>query len=70
MFWRGNFINDPQGRHETYVELWSAPSDIGEGIEVDGWQDNQVCLAVANQMSLSLPMEVNLKQGSNDSAKL
>ncbi|KAK0441679.1 thioesterase-like superfamily-domain-containing protein [Armillaria borealis] len=70
MFWRGNFINDPQGRHETYVELWSAPSDIGEGIEVDGWRDNQVCLAVANQMSLSLPMEVNLKQGSNDSAKL
>ncbi|KAK0221538.1 thioesterase-like superfamily-domain-containing protein [Armillaria fumosa] len=70
MFWRGHFINDPQGRHETYVELWSAPSDIGEGVEVDGWRDKQVCLAVANQMSLSLPMEVNLKQGSNDSAKL
>lgn len=70
MFWRGNFVNDPQGRHETYVELWSAPSDVGEGFEVDGWRDNQVCLAVANQMSLSLPMEVNLKQGNNDSAKL
>ena len=59
----GRFINDPQGRHDIYVEVWSAPSKIGEGIPEPGWRDKQICLAIATQMALTLPMEVNLKNG-------
>ena len=50
----------PQGRHDAYVEVWTAPSNIGEGSDdVDNWRDNQVCLATATQMALTLPMQVN-----------
>ncbi|KAF8806872.1 hypothetical protein BYT27DRAFT_7190564 [Phlegmacium glaucopus] len=59
----GRFMTAPQGRHDVYVEVWTAPSNIGEGREADNWRDNQVCLAVATQMALTLPMEVNEKLG-------
>jgi len=68
----GRFITAPQGRHDVYVEVWTAPSNIGEGRDVsDNWRDDQVCLAVATQMALTLPMEVNERLGkANTSAKL
>jgi hypothetical protein len=66
----GKFLNDPQGRHDAYVEVWTAPCNIGEGVEVDGWRDQQICLAVAAQMGLTLPMEVNREQGAKNNAKL
>jgi len=51
------------GRHDAYVEVWTAPSNIGEGTYTDNWRDNQVCLATAMQMALTLPMQVNEKLG-------
>ncbi|KZT27455.1 hypothetical protein NEOLEDRAFT_1176863 [Neolentinus lepideus HHB14362 ss-1] len=62
---RGRYINNPQGRHETTVEVWSAPSNIGEGQgqPADVWRDKQVCLAVSSQMALVVPMAVNRRKG-------
>lgn len=51
------------GRHDAHVEVWTAPSNIGEGTYVDNWRDHQVCLATATQMALTLPMQVNEKLG-------
>lgn len=64
IFTSGTFINDPRGRHDTYVEVWSAPSDIGEGETAvrKGWRDQQVCLAVASQMALTVSAEVNMRR--------
>jgi len=59
----GRFMTAPQGRHDVYVEVWTAPSNIGEGRDIDNWRDNQVCLAIATQMALTLPMEVNERSG-------
>lgn len=59
VFSSSNFINDPQGRHDNYVEVWTAPSNIGEGEERDGWRDKQRCLAISSQMALAIPMAVN-----------
>ena len=64
IFSAGKFINDPQGRHDVYVEVWTAPSDIGDGIEKDNWKETQRCLAVSTQMALLLPAEVNKKLGN------
>ncbi|KAF8636037.1 hypothetical protein AX15_000194 [Amanita polypyramis BW_CC] len=55
----GRFVNDPDHRHDSYVEVWTAPSNIGEGAEAEGWRRKQVCLATATQMSLTVPVEVN-----------
>lgn len=55
----GKFMNDPQGRHSMYVEVWTAPCNLGEGEVADGWRDKQVCLATSTQMALAIPMEVN-----------
>ncbi|KAJ7616830.1 thioesterase-like superfamily-domain-containing protein [Mycena polygramma] len=46
------FPSPPQTRHDTFVEIWTAPSNIGEGPVVDGWRDSQVCLAIATQMQI------------------
>jgi len=60
----GRFMTAPQGRHDAYVEVWTAPSNIGEGsVNMENWRDNQVCLATATQMALTLPMQVNKKLG-------
>ena len=59
----GRFVTAPQGRHDAYVEVWTAPSNIGEGSVADNWRDDQVCLAIATQMALTLPMQVNKKLG-------
>jgi len=53
----GSFINDPQGRHTQYTEVWTAPCNIGEGEIVDGWRDKQVCLATSMQMAIVIPVE-------------
>lgn len=66
----GRFLNDPHGRHDAYVEVWTAPCNIGEGTEVEGWREHQVCLAVATQMALTIPMEVNRRQAKKDDVKL
>ncbi|KAJ7290241.1 thioesterase-like superfamily-domain-containing protein [Mycena rebaudengoi] len=57
------FMSDPQGRHDTYIEIWTAPSSIGEDVEVTGWRESQVCLGIATQMQL-------IKSAQVGSAKL
>lgn len=64
------FMNDPQGRHDVSLELWTAPSGIGEGRETVGWRDKQVCLAISTQMALTIPMEVNEERGRKNTSKL
>lgn len=58
----GKFMNDPQSRHDAYVEVWTAPSNIGEGEEKDGWKEHQRCLAVSTQMAILVPFAVNEKR--------
>ncbi|KAG6860387.1 hypothetical protein C0995_011772 [Termitomyces sp. Mi166 len=60
----GKFLND--GRHDGYVEVWTAPCDIGKGKEISCWREKQVCIAVATQMASIIPMEVNMKRGENE----
>jgi hypothetical protein len=49
------YINQPQGRHDAFVEVWTAPSNIGEGKEEAGWRKKQLCLAISTQMALVIP---------------
>lgn len=63
VFSSSNFIHGSMGRHDIYTELWTAPCDVGVGVEVEGWRDQQVCLAVSTQMALTLPMARNLSKG-------
>jgi len=57
-------MND--GRHDAYVEVWTAPCDIGEGEEAPGWREKQVCLAIATQMAYIVPIGVNLEKGKKE----
>jgi len=57
-----NFMVDPHGRHDTNVEVWTAPSSIGEGEVREGWRDKQVCLATASQMALAMPASLVRKK--------
>ncbi|KAH7909809.1 thioesterase-like superfamily-domain-containing protein [Hygrophoropsis aurantiaca] len=70
LYCESHFLGDPQGRHNARVEVWTAPSGIGQGKAIDGWRDEQYCIAVADQMALTIPMDINRRQGTRDSAKL
>ena len=65
----GRFLDDPDHRHDTYVEIWTAPSNVGEGVDSGEWRSKQVCLATATQMSLTIPLSVNVARAKRD-AKL
>ncbi|PFH53408.1 hypothetical protein AMATHDRAFT_73582 [Amanita thiersii Skay4041] len=65
----GRFLNDPDHRHDTYSEIWTAPSNIGEGQDTGDWRAKQVCLATATQMALAIPLSVNKARAEKD-AKL
>ncbi|KAF7364838.1 hypothetical protein MVEN_00354100 [Mycena venus] len=65
----GTFWGEPQGRHDAYVEIWTAPSNLGVGKEKDGWRDDQFCLATATQMALAMPMAVNAARAKYDAPK-
>jgi hypothetical protein len=71
LYSQGKFINHPQGRHDVYVEVWTAPANVGEvkdgGVE-EGWREEQICLAQATQMALTVPVAWNMKKGQ-DKAK-
>ncbi|KAJ7643777.1 thioesterase-like superfamily-domain-containing protein [Roridomyces roridus] len=66
----GTFMGEPQGRHDSYLEVWTAPSELGHGVETKGWREQQFCLATATQMALSLPMTVNASRAKYNSSKL
>ncbi|KAL4081213.1 thioesterase-like superfamily-domain-containing protein [Scleroderma citrinum] len=70
IYFESRFLHDPQARHNGRIEVWTAPSCIGQGIVEEGWRDKQYCIAVADQMALMLPIELNLKEGMRDRSKL
>ncbi|KAF8586838.1 hypothetical protein K439DRAFT_1631280 [Ramaria rubella] len=59
-----------EGRHDVYVEIWTAPGGIGEGVEEDGWRDKQVCIGIAHQMALTVPSTVNTRTAVEANGKL
>ncbi|KAF7299793.1 hypothetical protein HMN09_00985300 [Mycena chlorophos] len=66
IFSSGTFWGAPSGRHDVYVEIWTAPAELGSGSGSGGvldekWRDGQVCLATSTQMALCLPANVNAK---------
>jgi hypothetical protein len=65
IYTKSRFINEPNARHDAYIEVWTAPSDVGEKTVPadDSWKDHQRCLAVSTQMALVVPATVNVKQG-------
>jgi len=70
LYTESRFQNDPEGRHNTRMEVWTAPSEIGRGEIAKGWRDNQYCIAIADQMALMLPVEVNIRQGAKVTSRL
>ena len=53
LYLSGHFMNNPQGRHSQYIEVWTAPCNLGGGEVVrDGWRDKQVCLVTSAQTPL------------------
>jgi hypothetical protein len=68
LYSNGRFMHG--GQHDSYVEIWTAPAAIGEGVEVDGWREKQVCLGIAHQMALSVPRSVNERKGAQGTSKL
>lgn len=44
------------GLHDGSVEIWTAPSSIGDGKSAEGWREEQICLAVASQLTLAYPL--------------
>jgi len=59
-----------EGRHDVYVELWTSPTSLGEGVEEPDWRESQVCLATAHQMALTVPRSVNERKASLAHGKL
>lgn len=70
LYSNGRFVNHPQGRHDVYVEVWTAPAELGQGTVRKGWREEQFCLATATQMALTVPVAINLKNGKDKDAKL
>jgi hypothetical protein len=53
-----------EGRYELTSEIWTAPSEIGKGIEESGWQDRMFCMASVTQSALTVPASVNFKKAT------
>lgn len=68
LYSRATFMNE--GRHDAYVEIWTAPSNLGEGIIKEGWRDKQICLGIATQTALIVPVSVNQKKAAAANSRL
>jgi hypothetical protein len=44
------------GLHDGCVEIWTSPSMIGQGAPTNGWREEQICLAVASQLTIAYPL--------------
>lgn len=66
VFTQSRFMNEPNARHDAVIEVWTAPSDVGDGKlpANDSWKEHQRCLAVSTQMAIVLPVALNQKQGT------
>ncbi|KIP03718.1 hypothetical protein PHLGIDRAFT_77125, partial [Phlebiopsis gigantea 11061_1 CR5-6] len=54
---KGQFVNDPCARHETYLEVWTAPTDVGDrNAGTEDWKHHQRCLAICHQTSMIIPL--------------
>jgi hypothetical protein len=58
------YINQPQGRHDAFVEVWTAPSNIGEGKEEAGWREKQLFSPFLRKWRWSFRRLVLLKTNS------
>ena len=63
MYSCGAFIQDPLGRFNSTVEVWTAPPR-GEDNSDSNWREKQRCIALANLVSLSLPFSAQGKGGA------
>ncbi|KAJ7069426.1 thioesterase-like superfamily-domain-containing protein [Mycena amicta] len=62
IFASGTFWGEPSGRHDCYVEVWTAPVELGDGQPASqNWRDTQLCLATSTQMALCLPAKSEAK---------
>ncbi|KAG9121904.1 hypothetical protein FRC07_001950 [Ceratobasidium sp. 392] len=59
LFSKGLFLD--HGRHDTYCEIWTAPSDLGQprGKEApdESWKRDMRCIAVTTQMGLTVSLD-------------
>ena len=71
VFGSSRFIEDPQGRHELYTEVWTAPAGITDkDVQLaDEWRVGQRCLASARQMALVIQTGANHKNAEKGSGK-
>ncbi|KAI0301133.1 thioesterase-like superfamily-domain-containing protein [Multifurca ochricompacta] len=71
VFGSGRFIENPQGRHDFYAEVWTAPANITDkDAELpENWREGQRCLGVSHQMALVIPFEGEHKKGKNGGKK-
>ncbi|KAI0264006.1 thioesterase-like superfamily-domain-containing protein [Gloeopeniophorella convolvens] len=52
------FVDYPQGRHNSNIELWTTPDDTtSEPGELGNWKPRQRCLLVASQVMLAVPVK-------------
>ncbi|KAF8522119.1 thioesterase-like superfamily-domain-containing protein [Hysterangium stoloniferum] len=68
LYSRSSFMDG--GRHDVTVEIWTAPSNIGEGKEIEGWREKQVCIGLAYQMASVVPSSVNERKAAELNSKL
>ncbi|KAI0028269.1 thioesterase-like superfamily-domain-containing protein [Vararia minispora EC-137] len=62
-FAASRFVNDPNARHDVYVELWTAPGEIGSGRDERRlWREEQRCVAVAHQTAMLVPWAANQRR--------
>lgn len=58
-----------EGRHDEYVELWTAPANVGSSArEEPDWREKQICLAVSTQMALAIPESKSRRAQHNSAA--
>jgi len=71
VFGSGCFIGDPQGRHELYTEVWTAPAGITDkDVQLaDEWRGGQRCLASAHQMALVIQTGASHQNAETGSGK-
>lgn len=59
----GRFIQEPNGRHDTYVEIWTSPSEKPNTVQdKSDWRVRQRCLAVTHQTAVCIPYEATVKK--------
>ncbi|KAI0264004.1 hypothetical protein BC834DRAFT_971059 [Gloeopeniophorella convolvens] len=74
VFSSGRFLDEPSGRHNCDIEVWSAPAELEEdpasGADApEDWREKSRCLLVAHQMALTVQMEVNQRKRTQETVR-